>query len=131
MRLINTVYPCGVCNEEIDPTASYCQHCGAKQKPVNEKLHYTVFHRRIGSEGAFHISFGGHILTLEDATELFLNSADRYEGRDVYIGSYLLGTSDEIDEDTRTYHVQHWIKLHPNGPQFDKGPQDVIVTRLE
>ena len=46
MRIIQAVYPCVQCSEEISPLDELCKFCGAKQPGLEGKLLYDVFYRR-------------------------------------------------------------------------------------
>lgn len=130
--IIETVYPCEKCNVEINPSQQFCQHCGAKQTPLSEKLHYNIFYRQQGSESAFNMRYGGIVLSLEDAEALARETVKVATNYEAWIGSFMPEDRTEVKDYATEIQVQNWIPVSSSGKLLeDKGRQSVTVTYRE
>lgn len=132
VKVIETVYPCENCGKDIAPTHKFCPSCGNEQTPVDERLHYNIFSRWQGASGAFNLSYGGHILDLEDAEILALQMTEERAQIQIFVGSYLLADMTWVSDHMIEIEVKNWYEVAPNGKLYrDQGPQTVTVTHLE
>ncbi|KKT40458.1 hypothetical protein A3K29_03600 [Candidatus Collierbacteria bacterium RIFOXYB2_FULL_46_14] len=119
--ILNTVYPCKHCKQEVDSNFKHCPECGEAQDHSGEE-HFNIFKSFRGG-GVYNMTYGATILTWEDIVEL----AKEQAGTGYFIGSFIPAKQGQ------EHHIQivKWIPVVNGEPGLDQGAQNIEITNLE
>ena len=120
MIILNTVYPCKNCKQEIDPNFKHCPECGATQDHSSEE-HFNIFKPQLWGGQVYNVVYGATILSWDDIVSL----AEEQENG--FIGSFV-----PADQDREDYiKIAKWIPVINGQPGLDQGAQVIEITNLE